>query len=197
MATTFRYALRLVRALSATVPSHAFPQGAFLCHDKHTACVLLCNVCRVLLHLFMAPPLPSLPASQDAPDNLVVALMRDKPTACPASPNNISNNFSSAASTVSCGSTSGGLLLDMGNVCTAERTTLYLWVAVKGSSSVRAFGAQPFVTRMHTHAMQPMCLIPCWCRTPGLDQLHPPPPPLGLPDQTRIRPSVSTALTYT
>jgi hypothetical protein len=116
--------------------------------------------CLMMSFCFPCPgsrrPCPRPRRPRNAPNNLLVALVRDEPSECPTSPSSLPTaSYSSAVSTIGCGTTSTGIILDMGNVCTAERTTLYLWVAVKGSSSVSAVpgGGGPWAPA--TQAKQP------------------------------------------
>ena len=76
---------------------------------------------------------------QAAAANLAVALVRQKPSATSGCPANVSSLAGSSKVTAGCSASgaSASVWVEMGDVCTEERSMLYLWVAVKGAQEVR------------------------------------------------------------
>ncbi len=77
-------------------------------------------------------------ASQAGGANVAAALVRTKPSAVSGCPADVSSIANSSLASGECAANGGSasLVVDMGDVCTRERTTLYLWVAVKAAATV-------------------------------------------------------------
>lgn len=79
---------------------------------------------------------------QDTADNAMVAVSKDKPTGCPADMGAIAG---SRATVPSCGQSGGYAELQVNldhDICTSERSTLYLWVQLKAASTSCASGGE-------------------------------------------------------
>ena len=77
---------------------------------------------------------------QDASDNVVVAVSRTKPTACPYDMAAADRARNRATATADCSGNAVSAVVDVGNVCTSERTNVYLWVRILGAQTVRGLG---------------------------------------------------------
>ena len=70
----------------------------------------------------------------------MVALVRDEPSGAASCPADVASLPNSSQATAGCTARGGSasVLVDMGDVCTEERSKLYLWVAIKGAQTVSA-----------------------------------------------------------
>ena len=136
-----------------------------------------------------APPLPYAPEYkrhlQLGSDAISVAVTRERPAACPT---HVAEGgpWAGPSTAVDCRQSGGvgSAQVDVGDVCTAERTWLYLWVVVKGSDTVSGLGT------CATHYLYRLYVVQLMASTPVLQHRNLPRPANKLqPSPTRSPPT--------